>query len=61
MVVFVAFATLSAGKAPALNVQSAIKVGFIAPLSGPYAQNGRDILNGLLLYLEQVGDRKSVV
>ena len=57
VVVFVAFATLSAGKAPALNVQSAIKVGFIAPLSGPYAQNGRDILNGLLLYLEQVGYR----
>jgi len=57
LVLFVAFATLSAGKAPALNVQSAIKVGFIAPLSGPYAQNGRDILNGLLLYLEQVGYR----
>ena len=54
---FVAYATLSAGQAPAPNVQSAIKIGFIAPLSGPYAQNGRDILNGLLLYLEQVGYR----
>ncbi len=34
-----------------------IKIGFIAPLSGPNAQNGRDILNGLLLYMEEVGYR----
>ena len=34
-----------------------IKVGFIGPLSGPYAQNGRDILNGFLLYLEEIGYR----
>ena len=27
----------------------------MAPLSGAYAQNGRDILNGMLLYLEQIG------
>ena len=26
-----------------------IKIGFIVPLSGPFAQNGRDILNGFLL------------
>jgi branched-chain amino acid transport system substrate-binding protein len=32
-----------------------IKVGFMAPLSGPYAQTGRDILNGFLLYLEEIG------
>ena len=31
-----------------------IKVGFLAPLSGPYAQNGRDILNGFLLYLDEI-------
>ena len=34
-----------------------IRVGFIVPLSGAYAQNGRDILNGFLLYLEQTGYR----
>ena len=34
-----------------------IKMGFLAPLSGAYAQNGRDILNGLLLYLEEIGYR----
>jgi branched-chain amino acid transport system substrate-binding protein len=32
-----------------------IKIGFLGPLSGAYAQNGRDILNGMLLYLEQIG------
>ena len=32
-----------------------IRIGFLAPLSGAYAQNGRDILNGMLLYLEQTG------
>src|SRR3977135_1263053 len=36
-----------------------IRVGFIAPLSGPYVQNGRDILNGFLLYLYQIGYRAS--
>lgn len=34
-----------------------IKVGFLSPLSGPYAQNGRDILNGFLLYLDEIGYR----
>src|SRR5258706_5749445 len=32
-----------------------IRIGFIAPLSGPNAQNGRDILNGFLLRLEEIG------
>jgi branched-chain amino acid transport system substrate-binding protein len=35
----------------------AIRIGFLAPLSGPYAQNGRDILNGFLLYLDEIGHR----
>lgn len=34
-----------------------IKIGFIVPLSGPYAQSGRDILNGFLLALDEVGYR----
>ena len=55
---FVAAATLAASQTGAQRAaQEPIKIGFIAPLSGPYAQNGRDILNGLLLYLEQVGYR----
>lgn len=32
-----------------------IRIGFLGPLSGAYVQNGRDILNGMLLYLEQIG------
>jgi branched-chain amino acid transport system substrate-binding protein len=32
-----------------------IKVGFMVPLSGQYVQNGRDILNGFLLYLDEIG------
>lgn len=34
-----------------------IKIGFMVPLSGPYVQNGRDILNGFLLYLDEIGYR----
>ena len=41
------------GQAPA----TPIKIGFIVPLSGPFAQNGRDILNGFLLLLDEVGYR----
>src|SRR4051812_47568282 len=37
--------------------QPPIRVGFVAPLSGAYAPNGRDILNGLRLYLEQIGSK----
>jgi branched-chain amino acid transport system substrate-binding protein len=33
--------------------QAPIRVGFMAPLSGPYVQNGRDILNGFQLALEE--------
>jgi branched-chain amino acid transport system substrate-binding protein len=32
-----------------------IKIGFMVPLSGANAQNGRDILNGFLLLLEEIG------
>jgi branched-chain amino acid transport system substrate-binding protein len=39
------------------STEGPIKVGFLVPLSGPYAQNGRDILNGFLLYLEEIGYR----
>jgi branched-chain amino acid transport system substrate-binding protein len=34
-----------------------IRIGFLVPLSGGLAQNGRDILNGFLLYLEEIGYR----
>jgi branched-chain amino acid transport system substrate-binding protein len=34
-----------------------IRIGFLAPLSGPYVQNGRDILNGFLLALDEMSYR----
>ena len=34
-----------------------IKIGFIVPLSGANAQNGRDILNGFLMCLDEAGNR----
>ena len=40
---------------PRPSAEDPIRVGFVAPLSGAYAQNGRDILNGMRLYLEQTG------
>ena len=54
LVVVIAGATLVATAQP---VSPPIKLGFLAPLSGAYAQNGRDILNGLLLYLDEIGYR----
>jgi branched-chain amino acid transport system substrate-binding protein len=57
-VVVVVFALLAVGVVFGQSSASVpIKVGFIAPLSGPYVQNGRDILNGFLLYLEEIGYR----
>ena len=32
-----------------------VRVGFIAPLSGPFAQNGRDMWDGFRLYFEEIG------
>ena len=52
-VLLLAATTLVAGQTPA----SPIKLGFLTPLSGAYAQNGRDILNGLVLYLDEIGYR----
>jgi branched-chain amino acid transport system substrate-binding protein len=39
------------------TAQGPIKVGFLAPLSGAYAQTGRDILNGFQLYLDGIRSR----
>ncbi|MGE3844166.1 MAG: ABC transporter substrate-binding protein [Vicinamibacterales bacterium] len=40
------------GQGPAESTP--IRIGFIVPLSGAYVQNGRDILNGFLLYLDEI-------
>ena len=52
--VAVGIGTLASGQSPS---RDPIKVGFLGPLSGPYVQNGRDILNGFLLALDEMGYR----
>src|SRR3954447_24647308 len=46
-------ATLLGGAA---NAQQTIKIGVILPLSGPFADTGVQIQNGLKLYMKQHGD-----
>src|SRR5438309_1377693 len=53
-VLLIAAAGMVGGQPP---TRGPIKVGFLVPLSGANAQNGRDILNGFLLYLEEIGYR----
>ena len=36
-----------------------IKIGVIAPQTGTFSQNGRDMINGLMLALTQIGNRVS--
>ena len=42
---------------PGQTATEPIKIGFLVPVSGPYAQTGRDILNGFLLLLDEIGYR----
>ena len=53
-VVLLSAGGLRAGRGPS---DAPIIIGFLAPLSGPYVQNGRDILNGFLLALDEIGYR----
>jgi branched-chain amino acid transport system substrate-binding protein len=57
--VFVVSAMLVAGAlgAAQTGTRDPIKIGFMVPLSGGSAQNGRDILNGFLMYLDEIGYR----
>jgi len=54
-VVLLAFAA-SLGTPLGAPAQSApIKIGFLAPLTGPFAQIGKDMVNGNQLYLTEIG------
>jgi branched-chain amino acid transport system substrate-binding protein len=57
IVVVLALAGATAFTAAQTNTQGPIKIGFMVPLSGGNAQNGRDILNGFLMYLDEIGYR----
>ena len=51
LLVLLAAASIITGQ----TTEAPIKIGFMVPLSGAYVQNGRDILNGFLLYLDEIG------
>src|SRR2546421_12109838 len=48
-------ALMMAGGPRATSAAATIKVGFMAPLSGIFAQAGKDMLEGLKLAFEQIG------
>ena len=47
-------ALLACAVSPA-HAQGPIKIGMIAPLSGPFAQIGKDMVTGTELYLDEIG------
>ena len=57
----VAVVMLTAVLAPLLAPAAApaqsgpLKIGFLAPLTGPFAQIGKDMVNGTELYLDEIG------
>ena len=57
LIILVATLIAAAGVLSAQAPAGPIRIGFIVPLSGPYAQSGRDILNGFLLCLDEIGYR----
>ena len=56
VLVLVAGVVLS-GRAPATAQKGPVKIGFVVPLSGPLAANGKDTVNGLQMFLDEHGSR----
>jgi branched-chain amino acid transport system substrate-binding protein len=56
VLVLVAGVVLS-GRAPARAQKGPVKIGFVVPLSGPLAANGKDTVNGLQMFLDEHGSR----
>jgi branched-chain amino acid transport system substrate-binding protein len=40
---------------PAAAAQQELRIGFLAPITGPFAQVGKDMTNGFQMYLDEVG------
>jgi branched-chain amino acid transport system substrate-binding protein len=49
------FGALLAFTVSEAQAQGSIKIGMIAPLSGPFAQIGKDMVTGTELYLDEIG------
>ena len=43
--------------APTLAQPGAIRIGFVTPLTGPAAQAAKDMVNGITLYLDEIGSQ----
>ena len=41
--------------APTASAAEELRIGFLAPLTGPFAQIGKDMANGFQLYLDEAG------
>jgi branched-chain amino acid transport system substrate-binding protein len=55
LAVLLAFAAPLAAPVGAPAQSAPIKIGFLAPLTGPFAQIGKDMVNGNQLYLNEIG------
>ena len=55
LTVLLAFAAPLAAPVGAPAQSAPIKIGFLAPLTGPFAQIGKDMVNGNQLYLNEIG------
>src|SRR5690349_14507965 len=55
LAVLLAFAAPLAAPVRARAQSGPIKIGFLAPLTGPFAQIGKDMVNGNQLYLNEIG------
>jgi branched-chain amino acid transport system substrate-binding protein len=53
--VLVAFGLALAAPLEAPAQGGPIRIGFLAPLTGPFAQVGKDMVNGTELYLDEIG------
>jgi branched-chain amino acid transport system substrate-binding protein len=51
----IAMACLATAAATTASAQETIKIGFLAPLSGQFAQNGKQMVAGLKYFLQQNG------
>jgi branched-chain amino acid transport system substrate-binding protein len=51
----VVFATGASTSAIRASAAEELRIGFIAPMTGAFAQVGRDMANGFQMYLDEVG------
>jgi branched-chain amino acid transport system substrate-binding protein len=55
VVVLTAFLAPLLAPAPLPAQSGPIRIGMLAPLTGPFAQTGKDMVNGTELYLDEIG------